>query len=119
MWPGTRASTLNQNSVSCSRLMMRTSRSAPVPSALHAEDPLPPCMRAAVLQQPRPKRCAEGRQSPVAHVLERSCLPVTLAELPQRSPLHMDVNWAPSMAARFLPWDIKLIPSDSWHKSAA
>ena len=43
MWPGTRESTLNQNSVSCSRLMMRTSRSAPVPSALQAEEPLPPC----------------------------------------------------------------------------
>ena len=44
-WPGTRESTLNQNSVSCSRLMMRTSRSAPVPSALQADDPLPPCNR--------------------------------------------------------------------------
>ncbi len=69
MWPGTRESTLNQNSVSCSKLMMRTSRSAPVPSALQADEPLPPCNRgchasAAILRQ----AMMEGWKIPLRHL---------------------------------------------------
>ena len=92
MWPGTSESTLNQKRVSWCRLMIRTSLNSPVPSALQADEPLPPCTQPNASEFPQ-KHKHKLYTHPQAHTQDLIKLCTSIQDVIKDSAAFFPRSW--------------------------